>query len=279
MCSDQRVVGIIIHIRATPKRRIGKRSICRYNDGVRFDIFTLFPGLFAGAFDESIIQRARAAGLIEIHIHDIRAHTADRHHTADDTPYGGGGGMVMKPEPIFACVESVFADAPPAERYVALLTPQGRPFSQTVARELAARPRIGLICGRYEGVDERVRAHLAADELSIGDYVLSGGEIPAMVIVDAVTRLLPGVLGDHDAPVKDSHADGLLEGPHYTRPADFRGWRAPDVLLSGHHGEVAKWRRQESLRRTLERRPDLLRGAKLSEADRAFLKSLGWSEG
>ncbi|MBI5879497.1 MAG: tRNA (guanosine(37)-N1)-methyltransferase TrmD [Chloroflexi bacterium] len=246
---------------------------------MHFDIFTLFPGMFAGAFSDSIIQRAVSAGLVSIALHDIRAHTTDRHHTADDVPYGGGGGMIMKPGPIFACVESVWGDLPSAERYLLLTSPQGRPFTQAVARELAARPRIGLLCGRYEGVDERVREHLAADDISIGDYVLSGGEIPAMVIVDAVTRLQPGALGDPDAPAKDSHAEGLLEGPHYTRPAEFRGWPVPDVLLSGHHGEVAKWRRRESLRRTLERRPDLLRGAALSDDDRAYLRSLGWPEG
>ncbi len=246
---------------------------------MRFDIFTLFPGMFAGVFGDSIIQRAIAAGIVSIQLHDIRAHTTDRHHTADDVPYGGGGGMIMKAGPIFACVEHVWGDLPPAERFLVLTSPQGRPFTQAVARELAARPRIGLLCGRYEGVDERVREHLADDEISIGDYVLSGGEIPAMVIVDAVTRLLPGALGDPDAPAKDSHAGGLLEGPHYTRPADFRGWSVPDILLSGHHGEVERWRRRESLRRTLERRPDLLRGATLSKEDRDYLRSLGWLDG
>jgi tRNA (guanine37-N1)-methyltransferase len=245
---------------------------------MRFDLFTLFPNLFNGAFDESIIKRARAAGLVDIHIHDIRASTTDRHHTTDDIPYGGGGGMVMKPEPIVASVEGVLADAPAGERHVILLSPQGRTFTQAIARDLAARPRLALICGRYEGVDERVRELLADDEISIGDYVLSGGEVPAMVIVDAVTRLLPGALGDPLAPDKDSHAEGVLEGPHYTRPLEFRGRRVPDVLLSGHHAEVARWRREESLRRTLERRPDLLRGANLTEADRKFLRSLGWSE-
>ncbi len=245
---------------------------------MRFDIFTLFPNVFSGVFDESIIQRARAAGLVEIYIHDIRASASDKHHTTDDMAYGGGGGMVVKPEPVFASLESVYGDVPDAERCIILLTPQGRLLTQALAHELAMRPRVALLCGRYEGVDERVRAHLATDEISIGDYVLSGGEIPAMVIVDAVTRLLPGALGDPSAPAKDSHADGRLEGPHYTRPAEFRGWRVPDMLLSGHHAEIAKWRRQESLRRTLARRPELLRTAKLSDADRSFLKSLGWSE-
>ena len=244
---------------------------------MRFDIFTLFPNLFSGAFDESIIQRAREARLVEIFLHDIRAYTHDKHHLTDDTPYGGGGGMVMKAPPIFEAVESVFADAP--TRHIILLTPQGRLFTQAIARELATLPRIGLICGRYEGVDERVREHLATDEISIGDYVLSGGEAPAVVIVDTVTRLLPGALGDPDAPAKDSHAEGLLEGPHYTRPAEFRGWPTPEVLLSGHHAEIEKWRRRESLRRTLARRPDLLRSASLDETDRKFLRGLGWMRG
>jgi tRNA (guanine37-N1)-methyltransferase len=245
---------------------------------MRFDLFTLFPNLFTGAFDESIIQRARAAGLVEIHIHDIRAYTHDKHHLTDDAPFGGGGGMVMKAAPIFEAVEMVFANAPSEARHIILLTPQGRRFTQTIARELAARPRIALICGRYEGVDERVREHLVTDEISIGDYVLSGGEVPAMVIVDALTRLLPGVLGDPDAPAKDSHAEGLLEGPHYTRPANFRGWTVPAVLLSGHHAEIEKWRRRESLRRTLIRRPDLLRAAPLTAADKKFLRELGWND-
>lgn len=244
---------------------------------MRFDIFTLFPTLFDGAFDESIIKRARAAALVSINLHDIRAHATDKHHTTDDIPYGGGGGMVMKPEPIFAAVESELASIPPSERYIILLSPQGRLFSQAVARELAARPAVALICGRYEGVDERVREQLAHDEISIGDYVLSGGEVPAMVIVDAVTRLLPGALGDPLAPDKDSHAAGALEGPHYTRPVEFRGSRVPDVLLSGHHAEVARWRREQSLRRTLERRPELLRGATLDAADLKFLRSMGWT--
>jgi tRNA (guanine37-N1)-methyltransferase len=245
---------------------------------MRFDLFTLFPNLFTGAFDESIIQRARAAGLVEIHIHNIRAYTHDKHHLTDDAPFGGGGGMVMKAAPIFEAVETVFANVPSEARHIILLTPQGRRFTQTIARELAARPRIALICGRYEGVDERVREHLVTDEISIGDYVLSGGEVPAMVIVDALTRLLPGALGDPEAPAKDSHAEGLLEGPHYTRPADFRGWTVPAVLLSGHHAEIEKWRRRESLRRTLIRRPDLLRAAPLTAADKIFLRELGWND-
>jgi tRNA (guanine37-N1)-methyltransferase len=240
---------------------------------MRFDIFTLFPEIFAGVFDESILKRARAAGLLEIGLHNIRDYAEGKHRVTDDYPYAGGGGMIMKPEPIFAAVETVLG-APP-QIPVILLSPQGRVFNQDIAFELAQHPHLALICGHYEGVDERVREHLATDEISIGDYVLTGGEIPAMIIVDAVARLIPGVLGDPAAPTKDSHASGLLEGPHYTRPAEFRGWRVPEILLSGNHAQIAAWRRREALRRTLERRPDLLAKANLSEQDRAFLESLG----
>lgn len=243
---------------------------------MRFDIFTLFPELFAGVFDESILRRARDARRIEIALHDIRDYTADKHHVTDDYPYAGGGGMVMKPEPIFAAVGTVLRDS---QAPIILLTPQGRVFNQSVARELAQHPRIALICGHYEGVDERVREHLATDEISIGDYVLTGGEIPAMVVVDAVARLMPGVLGDPSAPVQDSHAGGLLEGPQYTRPAEFRGWSVPEILLSGNHAQIAAWKQRESLRRTFERRPDLLSRVDLSDAEREFLESLGWKPG
>ncbi|MFQ5342199.1 MAG: tRNA (guanosine(37)-N1)-methyltransferase TrmD [Anaerolineae bacterium] len=241
---------------------------------MRFDIFTLFPEMFIGPFQESIIKRALEHDLVQIAIHDIRAYATDRHHTADDTPYGGGGGMVMKPEPVFAAVEDVLGEAI-GETPIVLLTPQGRRFTQPVARDLARKERLALICGHYEGVDERVRQHLATDEVSIGDYVLTGGELPAMVIVDAVTRLLSGVLGDPSAAEADSYATGLLEHPHYTRPYDFRGWTVPDTLLSGHHAEVERWRRREALRRTWERRPDLLDQADLTEDDLAFLAGLG----
>lgn len=257
---------------------------------MRFDIFTLFPEMFAGVFDASILKRARDARLVEIFLHDIRAFATDKHHVTDDYAYAGGGGMVMKPAPIFAAVESVLelrdwrleirdiTQSPISHLQspipIILLTPQGRVFDQTIARELAQHSRIALICGHYEGVDERVREHLATDEISIGDYVLTGGEIPAMVIVDAVARLIPGVLGHPTAASNDSHASGLLEGPHYTRPADFRGWKVPDILLSGHHAQVEKWRRREALRRTFERRPDLLARAKLSDEDREFLQAL-----
>ena len=244
---------------------------------MHFDILTLFPAMFEGPFSESIIKRAIEAGVVTIAIHNIRDYATGKHRVTDDYPYGGGGGMVMKPEPIFAAVEAILGDAEPGSVPIILLTPQGRLFTQEVARELVAHRRLVLICGHYEGVDERVRQHLATDEISIGDYVLTGGEIPAMVIVDAVTRLLPGILGDPGAAFEDSHAWGLLEYPHYTRPAVFRGWAVPEVLLSGHHGEIARWRRREALRRTLERRPDLLARAELSGEDWAFLAELGWT--
>jgi len=207
-------------------------------------------------------------------VHNIRDYATDKHHITDDVPYGGGGGMVMKPEPIFAAVEAVLAEASSARPPVILMTPQGRPFTQALARELAQHERIVLICGRYEGVDERVREFLATDEISIGDYVLTGGELPALVVIDAVTRLLPGVLGDPGATLDDSHADALLEYPHYTRPANFRGQTVPDVLLSGDHAQVDRWRREQSLRRTWERRPDLLAKAHLSPSDQEFLARL-----
>jgi tRNA (guanine37-N1)-methyltransferase len=240
------------------------------------DILTLFPGMFSGPFEESIIKRAQEAGLISLAVHDIRDWAPGKHRQCDDTPYGGGGGMVMKPEPIFGAVEGVLQMEPgdPLPCPIVLLTPQGRLFTQQVARELSRHERLVLVCGRYEGVDERVRAHLVTDEISIGDYVLSGGELAAMVIVDAVTRLLPDALGDPEATLHDSHAGGLLEHPHYTRPAVFRGWPVPEILLSGHHANLTRWRREQSLLRTWQRRPDLLPRAQLSEADRAYLETL-----
>jgi tRNA (guanine37-N1)-methyltransferase len=241
---------------------------------MRFDVLTLFPEMFTGPLQESIIKRAQERGLISVHLHNIRDYATGRHRITDDAPYGGGGGMVMKPEPIFAAVEAVLGDEKGVP--VILLSPQGRLFTHEVARELSRYPRLVLICGRYEGVDERVREHLATDEISIGDYVLSGGELAAMVIIDAVTRLLPGALGDPGATFEDSYAWGLLEYPHYTRPAVFRGWAVPEVLLSGNHAAIARWRREQALRRTLERRPDLLERAPLTEEDRAFLARLGW---
>lgn len=245
---------------------------------MHFDILTLFPGMFAGPFDESIIQRARQAGLVTIALHNIRDYARGRHRITDDAPYGGGGGMIMKPEPLFAAVEAVLSEQE-ADVPVILLTPQGRLFSQQIAREFSRRPRLLLICGRYEGIDERVHRYLATDHISIGDYVLSGGELPAMVLVDAVTRLIPGVLGDPSATFEDSHAEGLLEYPHYTRPPVFRGHAVPEVLLSGHHAEIIRWRRREALRRTWQRRPDLLSPAQLTDDERAYLQGLDAEQG
>jgi tRNA (guanine37-N1)-methyltransferase len=239
---------------------------------MRFEIFTLFPELIVPYLQSSILKRALEAQLVSVGVHNIRDWTTDRHHICDDTPYGGGGGMVMKPEPIFRAVEDVLGS--PAAVPVILLTPQGRLFTQKVAEELRQFPRLALISGRYEGIDERVRAHLVTDEISIGDYVLTGGELPALVLVDAISRLIPNVLGDPQGAEKDSHSSGLLEHPHYTRPADFRGWQVPEVLLSGDHARIERWRREQSLRRTWERRPELLAAADLSAADRAYIALL-----
>lgn len=237
---------------------------------MHFDIFTLFPEMFAGPFSESILKRAQERGLLSIALHNIRDATTDKHHVVDDYPYGGGAGMVMKPGPVFSAVEAVYQAGP-----VILLTPQGRLFNQQIARELAQEPRLTLICGHYEGVDERVREHLVTAELSIGDYVLTGGELAAMILVDATSRLLPGVLGGSESTLEESHSAHLLEYPHYTRPPEFRGWRVPDILLSGHHEQIARWRRKESLRRTRERRPDLFARADLSsKQDAKLLKEL-----
>jgi len=240
---------------------------------MRFDIFTVFPEVFPTYLEASILKRAHENGLAEYRIHNIRDWTTDKHRTTDDEPYGGGGGMVMKAEPIFAAVEGVLGVPP--ECPVILMTPQGRPFTQKIAWELSQLPRVAFLAGRYEGLDERVRQHLVTDEISLGDYVLTGGELPALVMIDAVTRLLPGALGDAAAPLKDSHASGLLEHPHYTRPAEFRGWGVPEVLRSGNHALIDQWRHEESLRRTWERRPDLLAGAELDEDDLKFIRGLG----
>ena len=245
---------------------------------MRIEILTLFPEMFPCYFDASILKRAQEAGLLTLDVHDIRDHAMDKHRITDEPPYGGGGGMVLKPGPIFRAVEAVLAadgakgQSPPPP--IILLTPQGRPFNQHVAQELAQHKRLLLLCGRYEGVDERVRANLVTDEVSIGDYVLTGGELAAMVLVDAVARLVPGVLGAEDAAGADSHATGLLEGPHYTRPATFRGWDVPAVLRSGHAAKIARWRREQALRRTWERRPELLLGANLTEEDKQYLATL-----
>lgn len=245
---------------------------------MRFDILTLFPAMFQGPLTESILKRAQQAGRIEIHLHDIRQWTTDRHRTADDTPYGGGAGMVMKAEPLAAAIRAVRA-ADDRPGVTVLLTPDGELLTQQIVRELATLPRLLLVCGHYEGIDERVRETLIDRELSIGDYVLTGGELAAMVVVDAVARLVPGVI-DSESIVEESHSDFLLEYPHYTRPAVWEGRAVPPVLLSGHHGEIARWRRAERLRRTLARRPDLLARAAaagvLTKTDLALLAELGW---
>jgi tRNA (guanine37-N1)-methyltransferase len=254
---------------------------------MRFDILTLFPAMFAGPLSESILKRAQQAGHIGVGLHNIRDWAIDRHRTADDAPYGGGAGMVMRAEPLAAAIRAVLALGEPEGAGIAqaprppviLLSPDGELFSQAVAAELAAQPRLLLVCGHYEGLDERVREALITRELSIGDYVLTGGELAAMVVVDAVARLVPGVI-DSESIAEESHSDSLLEYPHYTRPAVWEGRPVPAVLTSGHHGEVAKWRRRERLRRTLARRPDMLARAHaqglLDTHDLRYLADLGW---
>lgn len=241
---------------------------------MRIDILTLFPQMFTGPLEESIIGRAVEGKLVQLKIHNIRDYTHNKHHTVDDYPYGGGSGMILKPEPLFEAVDVIRAALGQEEKSlrIILMTPQGRLFSQEVARELSREKNLLIICGRYEGVDERIREHLANDEISIGDYIITGGELAAMVIVDAVVRLLPGVLGAEIAVEVDSHASGLLEYPQYTRPQTFRGWEVPEVLLSGNHAEIARWRSEQSVRRTLRRRPELIRRAKLSAEERKFLE-------
>lgn len=220
---------------------------------MRIDVVTIFPDLVRGALGYSIVKRALDEGRAQVQVIDLRDFTADKRRTVDDTPYGGGAGMVMKPEPVFAAVESVAG----AGTRVALMTPQGRPFTQSTARELSKVEHLVLVCGHYEGFDERIREHLATDEISIGDYVLTGGELPALVVIDAVVRLLPGVLGNEASADSETFEDDLLEYPQYTRPVEFRGWRVPDILLSGHHAEVEKWRCAQQEERTRARRPDL----------------------
>lgn len=244
---------------------------------MRFDILTLFPEMFGGPLQASLLGRAIDAGVVQVHIHNIRDYAEDRHQVVDDYTYGGGPGMLMKAEPLFKAVEGVTAlDSP--EGRVILLTPQGRLLNHEVAAELAREPRLILVCGHYEGVDERVREHLVDDEISIGDYVLSGGELPALVVIEAVARRHPGVLGSETSLAEDSHAQGLLEYPQYTRPAEFRGWTVPEVLLSGHHAQIAEWRRRQSILRTARRRPDLLARAALSEEERRLAASAMGSE-
>lgn len=239
---------------------------------MRFDVFTILPEVLRPYLDSSILGRAQAQGLIDIHTHNLRDYTVDKHHTTDDEPFGGGGGMVMKPEPIFSAVETVLGDELEQVQKI-LLTPQGRTFRQSVAYDLVEYDRLALVCGRYEGVDERVREHLADDEISVGDYVLTGGEIPALVLIDAVSRLIPGVLGDKDAAENDTFTRGLLEHAQYTRPADFNGWEVPEVLRSGDHERIRIWRVQNSILRTLLRRPGLLESAELTEEELEILRS------
>ena len=258
---------------------------------MQFEVFTLLPEIFPPYLDNSIMKRARERGLINVRVYNIRDYTHDKHHTTDDTPYGGGGGMVMKPEPIFEAIESVLGlssalsevegqgevesqPKPDSSIPIILLTPQGRVFNQSIAQELSQHSRIILLCGRYEGIDERIREHLVTDEISIGDYVLTGGELPALILIDAISRLLPDVLGDPTGAQDDSHAMGLLEYPHYTRPPEFRGWKIPDVLLTGAHAKIDKWRREQALLRTFNKRPDMLEKADLTKEDKKFVEGL-----
>jgi len=241
------------------------------------EIVTLFPAMVEQCASHSIIGRARESGALQLHVVDLRDYTHDRHRTADDAPYGGGAGMVMKVEPLDEAIAGLRRNAQGTVRVI-LMSPQGRRLDQRVVEELARESHLALICGHYEGVDERVREHLVDDEISIGDYVLTGGELPALVLVDAVARLIPGVLGKAESAEEESFRDGLLEYPQYTRPEEYRGWRVPEVLLSGHHAMIARWRRRESLRRTLERRPDLLASARLTADDLEVLKELGADE-
>lgn len=241
---------------------------------IKIDILTLFPEMFVGPFSSSILKRAQECGLIDINLINIRDFSTSKHHTVDDAPYGGGAGMVMGPEALFRAVEYAVRNTSFMPGRVVLMCPQGRPFNQKLASELALEKNLVLICGHYEGVDERVREALVTDEISIGDYVLTGGELPAMVVVDAVVRLIPGVLGEAASAAEDSFCDGLLEYPHYTRPREYRGMEVPEVLLSGHHEEIRKWRRRQSLLRTLERRPELLKEAELTSEDKDILRKI-----
>ncbi|MFV1948440.1 MAG: tRNA (guanosine(37)-N1)-methyltransferase TrmD [Anaerolineales bacterium] len=239
---------------------------------MRFDVFSLFPEVFPSYLNSSILKRAQEMGHLEVYTHNIRDWATDKHQVTDEPPYGGGGGMVMKPEPIFAAVESILGS--PSDCPVILMTPQGELLDQQIAQGLAGHPRLAIIAGHYEGIDERVREHLVSREISIGDYVLTGGELPALVLIDTLTRLIPGVLGDPEAAAKDSHASGLLEHPHYTRPENFRDWIVPEILRSGHHARINRWRRNQALKRTLERRPEMLGKFDLSEEDRTYLEEL-----
>ncbi|OMF23708.1 tRNA (guanosine(37)-N1)-methyltransferase TrmD [Paenibacillus sp. FSL H8-0259] len=253
---------------------------------MRIDVLTLFPEMCEGVFGTSILGKARDKGIVSLNAVNFRDFSGNKHNSVDDTPYGGGGGMVLKPDPIFAAVEHVLAETsteagaaesaiePAAKPRIILMCPQGQTYNQQIAEELAQEQHLIFICGHYEGYDERIREHLVTDELSIGDYVLTGGELPALTVIDSVVRLQPGALGNETSAVTDSFSTGLLEYPHYTRPAEFRGWKVPDMLLSGHHANIEVWRREQALQRTLERRPDLLETAELSAKDKLTLKRL-----
>jgi tRNA (guanine37-N1)-methyltransferase len=245
---------------------------------MRIDIFTIFPEMFASPLNSGILKRATDHGLLNVNLHNIRDYAHDKHHSVDDYPYGGGAGMVFRPEPVFEAVETILArvrqEDPDADVPVVLLTPQGRLFSQDIALELSMRKHLLLICGHYDGVDERIAEHLATDAISIGDYVLSGGEVPAMVVADAVARLIPGALGSPQSPMDESHSTGLLEYPQVTRPPAFRGWAVPEVLLSGNHAEISKWRRRQAIAKTFRRRPDMLDRIDLSSREQDFLRQL-----
>lgn len=256
---------------------------------IRIDVLTLFPEMCEGVFSTSILGKAREKGIVSLNAVNFRDFSGNKHNSVDDTPYGGGGGMVLKPDPIFAAVEHVLGiEASPLENgseaavpspssvkpRIILMCPQGKTYNQKIAEELAQEQHLIFICGHYEGYDERIREHLVTDELSIGDYVLTGGELPALTVIDSVVRLQPGALGNETSAITDSFSTGLLEYPHYTRPAEFRGWKVPDMLLSGHHANIEVWRREQALQRTLERRPDLLESAELTLKDKKTLERL-----
>ncbi|GIP33025.1 tRNA (guanosine(37)-N1)-methyltransferase TrmD [Paenibacillus sp. J2TS4] len=238
---------------------------------MKIDVLTLFPEMFDGVFGASILGKARDKEIVSLRTVNFRKYANNKHNTVDDYPYGGGGGMVLKPEPIFAAVEDLTSGLATKPRVI-LMCPQGEPYSQSKAEELSAEEHLIFICGHYEGYDERIRRYLVTDELSIGDYVLTGGEIPAMAVIDSVTRLLPGVLGNESSAVTDSFSTGLLEYPHYTRPAKFRDWEVPEVLISGHHGNIEAWRRKQALHRTFLRRPELLENLSLSQEEKDWIK-------
>ncbi len=241
---------------------------------MRFDVITIFPEYFGSPLETAVLKKAREKGLIEIRLVNLRDFAFDKHKMVDDRPFGGGEGMVFKPEPLYRAIEALRQEGPTP--WIVYLSPQGRVLTQEIVKELYEKGRLVLICGRYEGIDERIREHCIDDEISIGDYVVFGGEVAALVIIEAVSRLVPGVVGCRDSVERESFSDGLLKYPQYTRPRDFRGWKVPEILLSGDHAQIAKWRRQKSLEITLKRRPDLLKKAKLTEEDRKFLQKLGW---